>query len=263
MMSNRVRSGGGSGSQKRVRPQGDKRAKELNNPNKLRIIAGKARGKKLESPDVYLRPMMAKVREALFSTLVYMELFDSSENLAVLDMFAGSGSVGLEALSRGATQACFVDLAPECTSTVLRNADACGFAQQASVVTAKAQDVLRSPEKYGCRGPFNLISITPPYEEVLYTDLISAVCESPLVVEDTILVMEYPVEMGSLPQILGQDKFYGLRNRKYGRTMLALYVYRPTFQYDMRPEEFGSVFGTGMSGVDGIDTPRQMENAKQ
>lgn len=110
-------------------------------------------------------------------------------------------------------------------------------------VTAKAQDVLMHPERYNCEGPYNIISITPPYEEVLYSELIAAACVSPLVTEDTMLVVEYPIEMGSLPQILGDNKFYGLRNRKYGRTMLAIYVYRPTFQYDMRADEFGSVFG--------------------
>lgn len=55
--------------------------------------------------------------------------------------------------------------------------------------------------------------------------------------------------IGSLPQILGGDKFFGLRNRKYGRTMLGIYVYRPTAQYDMRAEEFGSTFGTAAKDV--------------
>lgn len=191
----RPRLGGGSGATKRIRPQGDKRAQEISNPNKLRIIAGKARGKKIQSPDIYLRPMMAKVREALFSTLAYMGLFDV-EDCAVLDTFSGSGSVGLEALSRGAARACFVDLAPDCTSTVMLNAVSCGFDGQAMAVTAKAQEVLLFPDRHGVQGPFDLISITPPYEEVLYTELITAVCDSPLVAEDTVLVIEYPIEMG-------------------------------------------------------------------
>ena len=192
----RRRLGGGSGATKRIRPQGDKRAQEISNPNKLRIIAGKARGKKIQSPDVYLRPMMAKVREALFSTLAYMGLFDV-EDCAVLDTFSGSGSVGLEALSRGAARACFVDLAPDCTSTVMLNVASCGFDGQAMAVTAKAQEVLLFPDRHGVKGPFDLISITPPYEEVLYTELIAAVCDSPLVAKDTVLVIEYPIEMGA------------------------------------------------------------------
>ena len=101
--------------------------------------------------------------------------------------------------------------------------------------------MLRFPLKYGLSEPFQLISITPPYEEVVYSDLIDAVCGSPLVCPDTIVVLEYPVEMGSLPYILGTDKLYGIRNRRYGRTVLAMYVYRPTKKYDMRPDEFISL----------------------
>jgi len=92
---------GGSGPTGKILPQGKARAKDIRNPSRLKIIAGSAKGKKLDSPEVYLRPMMAKVREALFSTLGYMGLFESNTTL-VLDMFSGSGSVGLEALSRGA-----------------------------------------------------------------------------------------------------------------------------------------------------------------
>ena len=100
---------------------------------------------------------------------------------------------------------------------------------------------MRQPAKFGLSSIFQLISITPPYEEVVYSDLIDAVCESPLIGPDTVVVLEYPVEMGSLPYILGTDKLYGIRNRRYGRTVLAIYVYRPTRKYDMRPEEFTSI----------------------
>ena len=156
-------------------------------------------------------------------------------------MFAGSGSVGIEALSRGACHTTFVDLAPECTQTAMRNAVNCGFDGQASFVCARAEDVLTDPLRFGLNEPYGLISITPPYEEVIYKILIDAVCNSPLVVQDTLVVIEYPVEMGTLPFILGDDKLYGIRNRKYGRTVLGLYVYRPNKKYDMRPDEFLSL----------------------
>lgn len=181
-----------------------------------------------------------QVREALFSTLDHVGAFEANTT-RVLDMFAGSGSVGLEALSRGACHTTFVDLAPECTQTAMRNSVTCGFEGQASFVCARAEDVLTDPLKFGLSEPYGLISITPPYEEVIYKVLIDAVCNSPLVVADTLVVIEYPVEMGSLPYILGTDKLYGIRNRKYGRTVLGLYVYRPNSKYDMRPDEFMAV----------------------
>lgn len=227
---------GGSG-KKKILNQGKVRVKELINPNRLRIIAGSAKGKKIDSPDVYLRPMMAKVREALFSTLEFMGLFESNTT-RVMDTFCGSGSVGLESISRGAAFCCFVDLSPDCTATAMRNLDTCGFAGQGAAVCCRTEEALREPQKYGINEPFQLISITPPYEEVIYSELIEAVCNSPAVAPDTIVVIEYPEEMGKLPFILGTDKLYGVRNRKYGRTVLGIYVYRPNKKYDMRPDEF-------------------------
>lgn len=97
----------------------------------------------------------------------------------------------------------------------MRNLESCGFSGRGSAVCARTEDVLREPAKYGLDQPFQLITITPPYEEVVYSELIEAVCSSPLVQPDTVVVIEYPVEMGSLPFILGTDKLYGVRNRRY------------------------------------------------
>lgn len=230
-----------------------------------------------------------QVREALFSSLASMELFDGSE-VRVLDIFSGSGSIGLEALSRGlstdiivlilketepyivigkiavhkhrnitfivkcalfyvvsinillvwlgASHATFVDMSSECISTALRNAHTCGFSQRANSACASALDALRAPQKHNLHGTYDLITLTPPYEEVVYADLIDAVCTSPLIKENTIVVIEYPEEMCKLPYILGDNKLFGVRNRKYGRTVLAIYVYRPGRKFDLRPNEF-------------------------
>mmetsp|Transcript_23122 Transcript_23122/g.38750 ORF Transcript_23122/g.38750 Transcript_23122/m.38750 type:complete len:100 (-) Transcript_23122:2592-2891(-) len=87
-------------------------------------------------------------------------------------------------------------------------------------------------------GTYGLITLTPPYEEVVYQDLLEAVSNTPLIAEDSLVVIEYPEEMGALPHIIGEDKLFGVRNRKYGRTIVALYVYRPNKKIDMRPDEF-------------------------
>lgn len=173
----------------------------------------------------------------MFSTLNFLGLFDTG-SARVLDIFAGSGSVGLESISRGAAHATFVDLSQNCIDTARKNAFECGFASKVLPVCASAQDVLLHPTKFGITEPYQFISITPPYQEVIYSELIAAVCKSPCVTEDTIVLIEYPIEMGSLPYILGEEELFGVRNRKYGRTMIALYVYRPTKRLDMRPDEF-------------------------
>ncbi len=177
------------------------------------------------------------MREALFNCLGHYELFEANTT-RVLDLFAGSGSVGIEALSRGAAHSTFVDLADDCVSTALSNAHKCGFGGQVSAVKGDVLDVLISPEKYKLTEKYQLISLTPPYEEVVYNHLLDALCASPLITENTFVVLEYPVELGTLPFVWGDYKLFGLRNRRYGRTILCVYVYKPTDEFDFRQEEF-------------------------
>mmetsp|Transcript_968 Transcript_968/g.1210 ORF Transcript_968/g.1210 Transcript_968/m.1210 type:complete len:347 (-) Transcript_968:200-1240(-) len=236
----RERKAGGSG-QKRIRAQGKKREAGFNNPNKLRIMGGVARGRKIESPDVFLRPMMGKVKEALFSSLTYLGVFESGSSRA-LDLFSGSGSVGIEALSRGAAEACFVDFAKECCEIAEQNVVSVGFkAEQGKAVCASVSDVLVNPTKYGLNQPFELVTCTPPYEEVVYAELIEQIANSPLLTEDTIVVIEYPIELGCLPHLLGDGRLVGLRNRRYGRTIIGTYINRPTGRLPFavpKPEDF-------------------------
>ena len=106
----------------------------------MRIIAGSRRGRKLIAPDGdRVRPTEDRVKEALFSILQ-----DRVEGAAFLDLFAGSGQVGLEALSRGAARAVFVDDSPDSLRLVRDNLRLTGFEGSASVVRADACDFLRS-----------------------------------------------------------------------------------------------------------------------
>ncbi|RYG67758.1 hypothetical protein EON64_06760 [archaeon] len=239
-------------------------------PNNLRIMGGVVKGRAIASPAVYLRPMMAKVREALFSSLTSLGSFDSHA-ARVLDIFSGAGSVGLEALSRGAKHATFVDLSPDCVQTCLSNARALGFEGQVMGLALRAEEVLVNPPPQ-ITETYSLVTLTPPYLEVSYTELVRGLCSSRLLDADSIVAIEYPVEMGSLPYLLSastvlpdtrlgnlkalkksgmqssppmQDEkdavLFGLRNRRYGRTVIAIYVFRPSVKYDMRPEEFVSI----------------------
>eukprot|EP00816_Leptocylindrus_hargravesii_P008896 CAMPEP_0196803006 /NCGR_PEP_ID=MMETSP1362-20130617/2476_1 /TAXON_ID=163516 /ORGANISM="Leptocylindrus danicus, Strain CCMP1856" /LENGTH=303 /DNA_ID=CAMNT_0042174427 /DNA_START=135 /DNA_END=1046 /DNA_ORIENTATION=+ len=247
---------GARGSTKnRIRAQGKLRDDFKNNPANLRILGGTARGRKLDSPDVYLRPMMGKVREALFSTLYSFGVYDAASLDAAstsvttkcrhLDVFAGSGSVGLESLSRGATGAVFVDFAQNCCDVIASNVEKCGFEGLGQPVCCDALLALRDPASVGIEGTFQVITITPPYEEVVYSELMEAVANSPLLDEDTVVVVEYPVELGCLPHSVENGKLIGIRNRKYGRTVVAIYVHRPSGRLrhtaESRPEEFVSL----------------------
>jgi 16S rRNA (guanine966-N2)-methyltransferase len=205
---------------------------------------------------------MGKVREACFSTFTYFELYKPPTSAASsalcrhLDIFAGSGSVGLESLSRGATHCTFVDLAPQCCETITKNLELCRIEDKGQVVCADALEMLKNPvaamNQAGipCNEPplpFQIVTICPPYEEVVYGELIDAVCNSKLVTDDTVVLIEYPIELGCLPHVYDLQsggKMIGLRNRRYGRTVVAIYIINPTGKLDLaesRPEEFVSL----------------------
>ena len=215
----------------RLRPQGMVREAALNNPSNLRIIGGTARGRRLSSPEVYLRPMMGKVREAVFSTLTSFGLYGESVNTRHLDIFAGSGSVGLESLSRGASHCTFVDLAADCCDAVRRNVDLCEFNDSPDRTRVVCDDylrVLRDPIAAGIPPltNYDVVTLSPPYEEVIYADLVHAVANSALVTDDTVILIEYPIELGCMPHVISRDdggKLIGVRNRKYGRTVSSLF----------------------------------------
>ncbi len=185
-----------------------------------------------------MRPMMSRVREALFSMLYPTGVL--RETASILDCFSGAGTVGLEALSRGMGRATFVDFSKTCADAIRSNAEQFGAAERAHVVQADVLAVLREPARHGLSEPVDLVTITPPYEEVVYAELLDALASSPAVGEDTLALIEYPVELGVLPPVLADGRLVGLRNRRYGRTVLALYVNRPSGRLDMQPfsEEF-------------------------
>lgn len=238
--------GGSQGPQ--LQAQGKKAPVYLNNPSMLKISAGSAKGRRLNSPNVFLRPMMGKVREAVFSTLSSFGLYDSTTTVRHLDVFAGSGSVGLESLSRGATHCTFVDFAQECTDCIETNLGWCKFnaGLQAQVLCNDALLVLKEPYKAGIPlgRTFQIVTICPPYEEVVYADVLEGVANCPCVTDDTVVMIEYPTELGCLPHVIARDDggaMVGVRNRRYGRTVIAFYVVNPTGRLNAaqsRPEEF-------------------------
>lgn len=191
--------------------------------------------------------MMGKVREAVYSTLTSFGLYDYP--VRHLDLFAGSGSVGLESLSRGARHCTFCDLSADCCGAIERNIRWCQFDigdTTTQIVNSDVLQLLRHPDQVGIPEgeTFGIITICPPYEEVVYADLMDAVCNSPVIADDTVVLMEYPIELlGDLPPVFGGEKntLVGIRNRKYGRTVIAMYICNPSGRIDnaeARPMEF-------------------------
>src|SRR4051794_30803902 len=134
----------------------------------MRIIAGEWRGRTIEAPPgPATRPTADRARETLFSMLT--SRLGSFEDLRIADLFAGSGALGLEALSRGAASATFVERDPTAAAAIRRNADKLGAS--AEVLTGSALALPRSE-------PFDLIFVDPPYAPRLGTALVRAVAEA-------------------------------------------------------------------------------------
>ncbi len=162
--------------------------------------------------------MMDKVRAALFDMLWH---FDALQG-RMLDLYAGSGAVGIEALSRGADFADFVEVNPVSVRTIQRNLESLDLDDQGRVHRRRAEEVIAKPSLLGYPGPYNLISVTPPYVEVNYDQLSRQIAESTLVGRGTVIVFEYPSE-DEMPETIGP--LVQLRDRRYGRTKLAIYEY--------------------------------------
>eukprot|EP00560_Eucampia_antarctica_P006185 CAMPEP_0197824380 /NCGR_PEP_ID=MMETSP1437-20131217/1635_1 /TAXON_ID=49252 ORGANISM="Eucampia antarctica, Strain CCMP1452" /NCGR_SAMPLE_ID=MMETSP1437 /ASSEMBLY_ACC=CAM_ASM_001096 /LENGTH=306 /DNA_ID=CAMNT_0043423983 /DNA_START=277 /DNA_END=1197 /DNA_ORIENTATION=+ len=257
-------SSGGSSNSPKLRPQGQARVKEqYGNPSNLIILGGTCRGRKIRSPEtVYLRPMMGKVREAVYSSMRSFGLYTPEMPVyRHLDIFAGSGSVGLESLSRGAQHCTFVDLSEDCCQTVEENLKSLGYddynhdsIEKNKVVCSDFLAALRDPYNVlnvAENTKYNVVTICPPYEEIVYGDLLQALSTCPVLADDAIVMIEYPVELNCLPHVIVSNEdvenkktLIGLRNRKYGRTVIAMYIVNPTGTLDgaeSRPEEFVSL----------------------
>ena len=129
----------------------------------MRIIAGHARGRKLKAPrGLTTRPATARMRESIFSRLLVRLDF---QGLAVLDIFAGSGSLGIEALSRGAGHATFIDSSKAATAVIRENLDSLGLAGRARIITGDLRRAL--PELSREKKSFGLVFVDAPFGDDL------------------------------------------------------------------------------------------------
>eukprot|EP00892_Ulva_mutabilis_P003806 jgi/Ulvmu1/1798/UM119_0016.1 len=206
-----------------------KRQRAKQRHTRLQIIAGTAAGKRLYSPaGEQVRPMMEKVRGALFSMLLSGTVGRSTfpQGARWLDLFAGTGAVGLEGLSRGCAEGHFVEMDSWVIGKCLNpNVEASGLTGQAIVHQSSVEDFLRRslevPSFAG--GAFDYISVTPPYMMVSYTELYDLLDKSALVHDTSIVIVEYAAQnKPEVRQTVGPLQL--VKSRRYGRTFLALYA---------------------------------------
>ena len=181
----------------------------------MRIIAGTHGSRRFDAPDgKETRPTLDKVREAVFSSIG--GVFDGG---AVLDLYAGSGAVGFEALSRGKDNAVFVDCSKDAVRVIRKNIDTLGFAERSLVLPVRAEKAVRLLAEKG--QTFDLIYLDPPYRLQENVRVIELIQSCGLLAEDAVLVIEslkeerFPETIGTLVRY--KEACYGISRISYYR----------------------------------------------
>jgi len=177
----------------------------------MRVISGKARGTTLKTPDgLKTRPTTDRVKEAMFSIIQF-----DLPNARVLDLFAGSGQLGIEAISRGAKNAVFVDLQDSACSLVRSNLNKTHFEQYAQVIKSDYLSFLKMTSE-----KFDIIFLDPPYAEVFLENSLKMITEIDILQTNGIIVTERPLGKDLLLDFSGYNRS---KDYKYGNTLLTIY----------------------------------------
>jgi 16S rRNA (guanine966-N2)-methyltransferase len=200
----------------------------------MRITGGQARGRRLIGPKGRcLRPSSDLIREALFQILA-VRLEFPWESCSVLDLFAGTGALGIEALSRAVREVVFVDHNRSSLDLIRRNLSLCGFSERAKVVRADMRTGSKSLSLVLKYGPFNLIFADPPYSQGLGEKALEWVAETCALAPDGWMVVEEfkgeKLPYRVIPSRETEEKEHGVRSslqlvdsRIYGQTELWFY----------------------------------------
>lgn len=183
----------------------------------MRIIGGESRGRAIRLPGACrIRPTTDRVKEALFNIL------GSIEGKSFLDLYAGCGNVGLEALSRGACTSVFVEKDPRLIETIRENLRSLGFVERAGVIAADVKEAIKSLKKRGER--FDLLFADPPYEEGFITNVVTYLDNAELLAVNGIIILQHslrePLEQSVTETLSVSDQ------RRYGDTLLSFLIKR-------------------------------------
>ncbi len=180
----------------------------------MRIITGKAKGKRLFTPgNLKIRPTSDKVREALFDVLG-----DLIINAYFLDLYAGTGAVAIEALSRGAKYAAIVEKNRAALKLIDNNLQHCGLADKAIVVAYDVKKALAKLSKY--KLCYDIVYIDPPYKSDLLKDTLSLLVSNKLIKSQSIVIAEHPAKFDFECE---KNNLFLYRQKKYGKTYLSFY----------------------------------------
>ncbi|NLM76324.1 MAG: 16S rRNA (guanine(966)-N(2))-methyltransferase RsmD [Clostridiaceae bacterium] len=180
----------------------------------LRIIGGTARGIRIEAPSTdKTRPTLDRVKESVFNILMpYLP------DAKVLDLFSGSGNLGIEALSRGASKSVFVDQSRFCTNIIRKNLEKVKFIDRASILTMTAERAVSLLAGKGEK--FDIIFLDPPYNMKFLTKTLQLLNDFDIINKDGIIACEHQKDEIA-PDELG--RFVKVKSRSYGDTVYSFY----------------------------------------
>lgn len=182
----------------------------------MRVVAGSLRGRRLEAPDgLHVRPTPDKVREALFDILG-----SDVTGSRFLDLFSGSGAVGIEAHSRGASKVALVESSPAALRILDRNLQTLGIDHDVHVIRTPWPRALAALSG----GPYTLVFADPPYSQAPYGEILESLQRPKLLSPDAVVVIEHEFRNGA-PERSGSLE--RARVARYGRVGLAFYRFRP------------------------------------
>ena len=177
----------------------------------MRVITGSARGVQLKTPEgLTTRPTADRVKEAMFS-IIQFEI----PGAAVLDLFGGTGQLGIEALSRGAKSAVFVDAGEPACRLIRENLKRTRMEGQGRVIRSDYLDYLTR-----CREQFDIIFLDPPYAEVFLENALKRITEIDILRSNGIIVAERPLGKELPWEFQGYQRS---KDYKYGKTLLTIY----------------------------------------
>ncbi len=177
----------------------------------MRVITGKARGVNLKTPDgMQTRPTTDRVKEALFSIINF-----DIPHARVLDLFGGTGQLGIEALSRGARSATFVDSGDAACKLIKENLRRTKLEADGNVIRSDYMDYLDR-----CREQYDIIFLDPPYAEVFLENSLKRITEIDILQSGGIIVAERPLGK-DLPWEF--DGYIRSKDYKYGKVLLTIY----------------------------------------
>ena len=177
----------------------------------MRVITGSAKGIRLKTPDgLKTRPTSDRVKEAVFS-IVQFEV----EGSRFLDLFAGTGQMGIEALSRGAVSAVFVDGWKDACQLVRDNLKLTRLSEKAKVVNSDYLSYLKN-----CREQFDIIFLDPPYAEIFLENSLNKISEIDILSDRGIIICERPAEKQLDLDISGLQRW---KDYRYGKTWITVF----------------------------------------